>query len=105
MFELDSDTIEPTAHETLAKVAELIDAYKDHQVMIVGHTNSLGDEAYNKTLSERRANLVKQFFVDNFEVDAARLAIDGQGEVQPIASNDTLAGRRANRRIDVLILD
>jgi chemotaxis protein MotB len=105
LFELDSDTIEPTAHETLAKVAELIDAYKDHQVMIVGHTDSLGDEAYNKTLSERRANLVKQFFVDNFEVDAARLAIDGQGEVQPIASNDTLAGRRANRRIDVLILD
>jgi len=105
LFELDSDTIEPTAHDTLAKVAELIDAYKDHQVMIVGHTDSLGDEAYNKTLSERRANLVKQFFVDNFEVDAARLAIDGQGEVQPIASNDTLAGRRANRRIDVLILD
>ncbi len=105
LFELDSDIIEPTAHETLAKVAELIDAYEGHEVMIVGHTDSLGDETYNQMLSERRASLVKQFFVDNFEVDGERLAIDGQGEVQPIAPNDTLAGRRANRRIDVLILD
>jgi OOP family OmpA-OmpF porin len=73
--------------------------------MIVGHTDSIGDEAYNQTLSHRRAELVKQFFVDHFDVEPARLSIDGRGEAQPIASNDTVSGRQANRRVEVLILD
>jgi len=105
LFAINSDTIEPTAYDTLAKVAELIDAYRDHGVMIVGHTDSIGDEAYNRTLSERRAELVKQFFVDNFEVEPSRLSIDGRGEAQPIATNATVSGRQANRRVEVLILD
>ena len=105
LFEINSDAIEPTAHETLAKVAELIDAYKGHQVVIVGHTNSIGEASYNKSLSQRRANLVKQFFVDNFEIQGERLQTEGHGEAQPIASNETVEGRQANRRIDVLILN
>jgi len=105
LFAINSETIEPTAYDTLAKVAELIDAYRDHEVMIVGHTDSIGDEAYNQTLSQRRAELVKQFFVDNFDLKAARLSIDGRGEAQPIATNATVSGRQANRRVEVLILD
>ena len=105
LFAINSDTIEPTAFDTLAKVAELIDAYRDREVMIVGHTDSIGDEAYNQTLSHRRAELVKQFFVDHFDLEPARLSIDGRGEAQPIASNDTVSGRQANRRVEVLILD
>jgi outer membrane protein OmpA-like peptidoglycan-associated protein len=48
---------------------------------------------------------VKQFFVDNFDLKAARLSIDGRGEAQPIATNATVSGRQANRRVEVLILD
>jgi len=105
LFASNSDTIEPTAFDTLAKVAELIDAYRDREVIIVGHTDSIGDESYNETRSRRRAELVKRFFVDNFDVEPTRLATDGLGEAQPIATNATVTGRQANRRVEVLILD
>ena len=105
LFATNSDEIEPTAHDTLAKVADLIDAYKGHRVRIIGYTDAVGDESYNKILSERRANLVKQFFVDNFEVDGGRLSVEGRGEDEPIASNQTPAGRQANRRVEVQILN
>ncbi|MGH6895174.1 MAG: OmpA family protein [Geminicoccaceae bacterium] len=105
LFALDSEEVQDSAHDTLAKVAELINMYDDRKVRIIGHTDALGDAAYNKTLSERRAGLVKQFFVDSFEVDEARLATEGMGEARPIASNATSEGRRANRRVEVLILD
>jgi outer membrane protein OmpA-like peptidoglycan-associated protein/predicted nucleic acid-binding Zn-ribbon protein len=105
LFAVNSDEVQDSAHDTLAKVAELINMYGDRRVHIVGHTDALGDAAYNKTLSERRAGLVKEFFVDNFDVEEARLSTEGLGEASPIASNATQAGRRANRRIEVLILD
>ncbi|HSA81444.1 MAG TPA: OmpA family protein [Geminicoccaceae bacterium] len=105
LFAVNSEAIEPTAHDTLAKVAELIDAYDGRQVMIVGHTDSIGEDSYNQYLSQRRADLVKQFFVDNFGIEDSRLSTEGQGEAQPIANNSTLEGRRANRRVEVLILN
>jgi outer membrane protein OmpA-like peptidoglycan-associated protein len=105
MFALDSDEVPESAHDTLAKVAELINMYDDREVRIIGHTDALGDAAYNQTLSERRAGLVKQFFVDKFEVDEARLGTEGMGEARPIASNTTPDGRLANRRVEVVILD
>ena len=58
-----------------------------------------------RQLSERRAELVKQFFVDRFKLAADRLSTEGLGEARPIASNDTPQGRRANRRVEVLILN
>jgi flagellar motor protein MotB len=105
LFARNSETIEPTAHDTLAKVAELIDAYKGHPVRIIGYTDSIGEASYNKTLSQRRAALVKEFFVDNFEIDGSRVSTEGRGEDEPIESNDTPTGREANRRIEVLILN
>ncbi|MDF2780968.1 MAG: peptidoglycan-binding outer membrane protein b-brl and OmpA, partial [Geminicoccaceae bacterium] len=62
-------------------------------------------DSYNRVLSQRRANLVKQFFVENFEIRGDRLKTEGQGEGQPIASNETVEGRQANRRVEVLILN
>lgn len=105
LFALNSEDVQESAHGTLAKVAELIDMYKDRKVRIIGHTDALGDAAYNEELSERRAGLVKQFFVENFDVDETRLSTQGVGEADPIASNETLEGRRANRRVEVLILN
>jgi len=105
LFRVNSDDIEETAYDTLAKLAELINAYDDRGVLIVGHTDAIGDAAYNQMLSERRAGLIKQFFVENFEIDAARVSTEGKGEEAPIASNSTNAGRRANRRVEVLLLN
>ena len=105
LFSVNSDEVQSAAYDTLAKVAELIGTYDDRQVMIIGHSDAVGDAAYNQRLSERRAELVKQFFVDNFDIDPARLATEGLGETRPIASNATLEGRRANRRVEVLILN
>lgn len=105
LFAVNSEDIQEGAYDTLAKVAELIDIYDGRKVHIVGHTDALGDAGYNKTLSERRAELVKRFFVDEFDIDEARLSTEGQGEARPIASNATQEGRRANRRVEVLILD
>jgi outer membrane protein OmpA-like peptidoglycan-associated protein/predicted nucleic acid-binding Zn-ribbon protein len=105
LFEGNNETIEPTAHAPLAKVADLIDTYDDHKVMIIGHTDSIGAEAYNRALSQQRADLVRQFFVDRFGVDSSRLLSRGEGESEPVATNATLEGRQANRRIEVVILN
>lgn len=103
LFQLDSEQIESTAHDALVKVAELISLYEDRAVEIVGHTDAMGDANYNQNLSERRARLVRDFFVENFEIEAARLKVKGLGEREPIATNTTQAGRRANRRLEVII--
>jgi outer membrane protein OmpA-like peptidoglycan-associated protein len=105
LFTVNSDEVRPAAHDSLAKVAELINLYKDQRVLIIGHTDAIGESNYNKTLSERRASLIKQFFVDHFDVDGTRLSTRGMGEERPITSNATAAGRRANRRVEVLILN
>jgi outer membrane protein OmpA-like peptidoglycan-associated protein/predicted nucleic acid-binding Zn-ribbon protein len=105
LFAMDTDEVQPGAYDTLAKVAELIGTYDDRKVLIIGHSDAMGDAAYNRQLSERRAELVKQFFIDNFELSADRLVTEGLGEARPIASNTTPEGRRANRRVDVLILN
>jgi outer membrane protein OmpA-like peptidoglycan-associated protein len=105
LFAVNSEAIEPDAHDALARVAELISIYDDRGVLIVGHTDAVGDAGYNLTLSERRADLVKDFFIENFAIDGARLRTEGQGEQQPISSNATLDGRQANRRVEVLILN
>jgi outer membrane protein OmpA-like peptidoglycan-associated protein/predicted nucleic acid-binding Zn-ribbon protein len=105
LFAVDSDEVQESAYDTLAKVAELIGTYDDRQVLIIGHSDAVGDAAYNKQLSERRAELVKQFFVDNFEVEEGRLSTQGLGESRPIAANTTPDGRRANRRVEVVILN
>jgi OOP family OmpA-OmpF porin len=92
---MNSEAVQESAHDTLAKVAELISVYDDRKVLIVGHTDAVGDAAYNKQLSERRAELVKQFFVDNFEVEEDRLSTQGFGEARPIAPDAT--GRSARQ--------
>lgn len=104
LFTVNSDEVRNSAHDSLAKVAELINLYKDQPIMIIGHTDAVGADEYNQTLSLRRAGLVREFFIEHFDVDAERLATQGMGEKQPIASNATAAGRRANRRVEVLIL-
>ena len=105
LFAVNSEKIEPAAFDALASVAKLVDIYDESPVLIVGHTDAVGDAGYNQQLSERRAALVKKYFVENFEIDASRLQIEGKGEQDPITSNATADGRNANRRVEVVILE
>lgn len=105
LFAVNSEKIEPDAYDTLAKVAEIVDLYDDRDVLIVGHTDAVGDDGYNQKLSERRADLVRNYFVDEFKIGSERLSIEGQGEKHPITSNATSEGRDSNRRIEVIILE
>ena len=102
---MGSDQVQAGAYDTLAKVADLIGMYENRQVLIIGHSDSMGDAERNRQLSKRRAELVKQIFVENFDLPANRLITEGAGETRPIASNATAQGRRANRRVEVLILN
>jgi outer membrane protein OmpA-like peptidoglycan-associated protein len=95
----------PTRQGMLAKLAELVKLYDDRKTLIVGHTDAVGDPAYNQYLATRRAEEVKKYLVENFDVEEMRLSIEGKGEDQPIASNVTEDGRTANRRVEVLLLD
>jgi outer membrane protein OmpA-like peptidoglycan-associated protein len=105
LFAVGSDEVQAGTYDTLAKVAELIGMYDNRQVLIIGHSDATGDAAGNRQLSERRAERVKQIFVDDFEIAADRLSTEGIGDARPIASNATPQGRRANRRVEVLILN
>ncbi len=105
LFAVNSDEVQVSAYDTLAKVAELIGMYDNRQVLILGHSDALGDPAHNRQLSERRAERVKEIFVDYFELAPDRLSTEGVGDARPIASNATPEGRRANRRVEVLILN
>jgi outer membrane protein OmpA-like peptidoglycan-associated protein len=71
--------------------------------LIDGHTDSTGSEAYNLDLSQRRAETVRDFLIGN-GVSPMRLSARGFGEEYPVASNDTLAGRQQNRRVEVVVM-
>src|SRR5919106_3108064 len=105
LFAAGSNEVRLGAYDTLGKVAELIGMYGNRQVLIIGHSDAMGDPERNRYLSERRAERVKQIFVDDFDLVADRLYTEGLGEARPIASNATPQGRLANRRVEVLILN
>ena len=105
LFAVGSDEAQTAAYATLVKLAELIGLYDNRQVLIIGHSDADGDATYNQQLSQRRAELVKQILVENFDLAVHRLSTEGAGETRPIASNATPQGRRANRRVEVLIMN
>ena len=74
------------------------------QVEIGGHTDSLGSNAYNQKLSQRRAESVKTYLSER-GVDANRMEVKGYGEAEPVAPNDTAEGRELNRRVELKILE
>jgi outer membrane protein OmpA-like peptidoglycan-associated protein len=102
LFAFDSDQILPTAGTNLAELAKSLQKYPDSQLLIVGHTDNVGDAAYNQRLSERRSNSAAAYLATQ-SVDRSRLAASGKGESEPVATNDTDAGRSQNRRVEVAI--
>jgi outer membrane protein OmpA-like peptidoglycan-associated protein len=83
-------------------MAEIIRKYPENRLVIVGHTDSQGSEAFNRNLSEQRANAVRSLIVAN-GVPAAHVQTQGAGESQPVADNNTASGRALNRRVEIAI--
>lgn len=98
-FDNNSDVVKPAYYPEIKRVADFMAKYANTQVEVQGHTDSRGAAAYNKDLSQRRANAVAKVLVEKFGVAANRTSAKGYGEEQPIASNDTADGRAANRRV------
>jgi outer membrane protein OmpA-like peptidoglycan-associated protein len=102
LFEIDSATLGDDSRYTLDQAAAVFTEYPKTAIIAQGHTDSTGDEAYNQQLSERRARSVRAQLVDR-GIDAARIVAEGYGEGYPTATNETAAGRRLNRRVDLLL--
>ncbi|MBW2243069.1 MAG: OmpA family protein [Deltaproteobacteria bacterium] len=99
-FEFDRAEILPSGRGILDGVASRLDECRDTRVRVAGHTDSIGTEAYNQGLSERRAAAVASYLVSH-GVAATRLDEVGHGEGQPVADNATDAGRARNRRVEL----
>src|SRR5688572_4742507 len=102
LFDFDSDRIRPDAATNLNELARSFTKYPNSDLLIVGHTDSRGEDAYNQGLSQRRANAAAAYLQAQ-GVARARVATNGRGESEPVASNDTDSGRQLNRRVEVAI--
>lgn len=102
-FAFDRYDLQPQFRPTLDKVAEVLGDYPQTMIDIYGHTDSVGSDAYNQTLSENRARAVASY-LSMQGVQQVRMAALGYGEAQPIADNGTESGRAANRRVEIRIV-
>jgi OOP family OmpA-OmpF porin len=103
-FDFDKSEIRPDAAVILDEAVSILSGSPDRQVRIEGHTCSMGPDAYNQGLSERRAASVRKYLVDH-GIAASRLSSVGFGESNPIATNDTREGRALNRRVELQVLE
>jgi OOP family OmpA-OmpF porin len=101
-FDFDKSTIKKGYYQDIDNLAQVMKDYPDINVVIEGHTDSVGTAAYNKKLSQRRAEAVKKYMVEK-GIDVNRLKAQGFGEEKPIASNETKEGRRQNRRVEAAV--
>ena len=101
-FGFDSSDLTSAAKANLDKLTQVLKNNMDTNINIYGHTDSKGTDAYNLSLSERRAAAVKNYLVSQ-GVSAGRMFTMGVGEKEPVASNDTDAGRAENRRVEFAI--
>lgn len=102
LFDFDSDRIRPDAAANLNNLAASLNKFGNSNIMIVGHTDSRGDDAYNMGLSQRRANSASAY-LQSHGVPSTRITTAGRGESEPVASNDTEAGMQQNRRVEIAI--
>lgn len=101
-FSIDSDEIRKESEPRLKDIAAVLKKHPDWKVKVEGHTDSLAADDYNLKLSQRRAAAVKTALASRYGIDAARLMTEGLGETKPRASNETLAGRARNRRVELV---
>ena len=101
LFDVDKYDLRPEAQETLNQLAKLLTEAGITVFEIDGHTDSNADDAYNQTLSENRANAVKEYL--KTQGVTAEITTQGYGESRPVATNETAEGRQQNRRVEIII--
>ena len=102
-FATNKYNINTNSQENLNKLIKVFKEYPDTNILVVGHTDSTGDAAYNMTLSEKRAYAVTNYLSSN-GISNGRLTTNWFGETQPLYDNTTESGRAKNRRVNVVIL-
>jgi outer membrane protein OmpA-like peptidoglycan-associated protein len=103
LYDFDSDVVLSTAATNLRNLAGSLGKYPNTDVLIVGHTDATGSADYNQGLSQRRATASANYLIAQ-GVAATRVRTAGRGEMEPIAANDTEAGRQTNRRVEIAIV-
>ncbi|MEJ7812255.1 MAG: OmpA family protein [Gemmatimonadaceae bacterium] len=103
LFDVNKSTLKSGADANVRRIAAVLQQYPDHQIVVEGHTDSQGSDDYNQKLSDERAASVRAALVTG-GVSAEKITSKGLGETQPVATNDTPAGRQQNRRVEVVVL-
>jgi outer membrane protein OmpA-like peptidoglycan-associated protein len=103
LFDVNSATLKDEAKTNIKELARVLQKYDDTNVLIEGHTDASGSDELNDKLSERRADAVADY-AKSLGVSGMRLAVKGYGEKQPIAENETEAGKQKNRRVEIAII-
>jgi outer membrane protein OmpA-like peptidoglycan-associated protein len=102
LFDFNKATLKPEAKSQLAGVLQLVKDQPGIRILIVGHTDGIGSEAYNLKLSQRRAESVATYLVQN-GVPQQSIQAEGHGKREPVASNETAEGRAQNRRVEITL--
>ncbi len=102
-FDSGQSNLRPDSFDLLAKVERAIDVFPRSELIIEGHTDSYGGDELNQRLSQARAESVQQYMINAMRIPSYRLIAIGYGETNPVANNETEAGRAKNRRIDIVI--
>jgi outer membrane protein OmpA-like peptidoglycan-associated protein len=102
LFDFNKYTLKPEARERLARISGIVLAYPDLKLRIEGYTDSIGSDEYNQTLSEKRAGAVRGYLVSS-GVSMDNVTAQGMGKADPIADNSTAAGRKLNRRVEMIV--
>jgi outer membrane protein OmpA-like peptidoglycan-associated protein len=102
LFDFNKYTLKPEARERLARISGIVLAYPDLKLEIDGYTDSIGSDEYNQTLSDKRAEAVRDYLVTS-GVSMNNVAARGMGKADPVADNNTAAGRQLNRRVEMIV--
>jgi outer membrane protein OmpA-like peptidoglycan-associated protein len=103
-FDFDSAALSPEAQSELAGVAADLRAHVNYLAVLVGYTDSTGDDEYNAGLAQRRAAAVQRQLATDLGTEIVRVAYVGLGEIQPVAENETREGRKQNRRVEIVLV-
>lgn len=99
-FDFDKDNVKESSYGDIQNLADFMKQFPQTTTVVEGHTDSVGTDAYNQSLSERRANSVRNVLVDQYGVESGRVNSVGYGESRPVADNATAEGRAVNRRVE-----
>ncbi len=104
LFGSGKSKLKAESREVMENVAKVLDAYPENKVLFEGYTDSVGSAAYNKKLSQERAQTVADTLTNDYGINSDRFTVIGHGETQPVATNKTKEGRAKNRRVGITVL-